>query len=113
MPKLIVAFVLTLFTLSLTAQETVDPKKAEAAEKLRKEAVEFLRETSQDVGRMRSVENRISFSAELASLMWFHNEKEARATFGASIVDFKQLLAQLDAEMNTFADPGEDDDLSG
>lgn len=111
MPKLFVAFLLSFLIMPLAAQTAVDPKKVEAEEKLRKDAVEFLRETAGDVSRMRSVENRISFSAEIASLMWFHEEKEARLMFAASIADFKQLLAQLDGEMN-MAVPDDEDILS-
>ncbi len=82
------------------AQTTTDGKAAENEAKLKKEAVEFLRETQADVGRLRTMENRISFSAELASLMWFHDEKEAKAMYGGVVSDFKQLIAQLDAQMN-------------
>ena len=83
------------------------PKTDEAAAKLAKEAVEFLRETSAEVGRLRTAENRISFNAELASLMWFHDDKEARAMYGSVVSEFKQLLAQLDMQMNM---PVADDD---
>ena len=55
------------------------------------------------------MENRISFNAELASLMWFHDEKEAKAMYGGVVADFKQLLAQFDSEMNTQEMPGADD----
>jgi len=82
------------------AQTTSDGKAAENEAKLKKEAVEFLRETQAEVGRLRTMENRISFSAELASLMWFNDEKEARAMYGGVVSDFKQLIAQLDAQMN-------------
>ncbi|MBA2606496.1 MAG: hypothetical protein H0U96_06475, partial [Acidobacteria bacterium] len=50
-----------------------------------------------DVNNMRTLENRISFSAELANLMWFNDEKEARAMFKSVITDFRQLLTQFDA----------------
>ena len=68
-----------------------------------------MRETSLDVGLMRSVENRISFSAELASLMWFHDEKEAKAMYAGAVGDFKQLLMQFDSQMNSLDMPVEDD----
>lgn len=88
-------------------------KQSEADEKLQKDAVEFLRETASEVGRLRSIENRISFSSELASLMWFHDDKEAKAMYGQVVLDFKQLLMQFDAEMNSAADPSNDDDMGG
>ena len=82
-------------------------KPADDPAKLEKDAVELLRETSLEVGRLRTLENRISFNSELASLMWFHDDKEARAMYGQVVADFKQLLSQFDAEMNSVEDPDE------
>lgn len=93
--------------------QTAAEKKSEADEKLQKDAVEFLRETASEVGRLRSIENRISFSSELASLMWFHDDKEAKAMYGQVVLDFKQLLMQFDAEMNSAANPSSDDEMGG
>lgn len=104
--KLLALVIIGVFVCS-TAAQTAEPKPDEAAAKLEKEAVEFLRETAAEVGRLRTAENRISFNAELASLMWFHDDKEARAMYGNVVSDFKQLLAQLDAQMNM---PVVDDD---
>lgn len=72
-------------------------KKDKISAELRKDTVSFLRETTTDVNNMRTLENRISFSAELANLMWFNDEKEARAMFKSVITDFRQLLTQFDA----------------
>lgn len=110
--KLLSLFLIFSFTIFSFGQ-SADDKRNEADEKLQKDAIEFLRETSAEVGRMRSMENRISFSSELASLMWFHDEKEAKLMYGGVVSDFKQLLAQFDAEMNSVAVPTEDDGLSG
>ena len=82
------------------AQPTVEKPAEESAENLQKEAIAFLRETLSDVNGMRSLENRISFTAELAGLMWFHDEREARSMYGGVIADFKDLLAKYDAQMN-------------
>ena len=82
------------------AQSTLEKPSDESAEKLQKEAVAFLRETLTDVNGMRSLENRISFTAELAGLMWFYDEREARSMYGGVITDFKDLLAKYDAQMN-------------
>lgn len=77
---------------------------------LKKEAVAFLRETMADVNNLRTLENRISFSAELAGLMWFHDEKEARSLYINTFGNFKELLIQYDQQMNAFGEPdGEDD----
>jgi hypothetical protein len=82
------------------AQPTLEKPSDENAEKLRKEAIAFLGETLTDVNGMRSIENRISFTAELAGLMWFHDEREARSMYGGVITDFKDLLTKYDAQMN-------------
>jgi len=129
MPKkfLSALILLTFCSLSVLAQTIIESgnpprtplnladlqKKSEADEKLQKDAVEFLRETASEVGRLRSIENRISFSSELASLMWFHDDKEAKAMYGQVVLDFKQLLMQFDAEMNSAANPSSDDEMGG
>ncbi|MCA1608559.1 MAG: hypothetical protein LC730_03745, partial [Acidobacteria bacterium] len=95
--------------LTLAQAPSSNPAKTDATEKLRKEAVVFLRETAVEVNGMRSLENRISFTAELANLMWFHDEREARAMFASVINDFRRLLQHHDAAMTTFA-PGTDDE---
>ncbi len=81
-----------------TTPLTPDEKKA----KLRESAVVFLRETYSDIGNLRSLENRISFTSELAALLWYHDQKEAAAMFGTAVGDFKQLLATYDSQMNAF-----------
>ena len=80
--------------------EIKNPKKEELSAETRKDAVAMLRETAADVGNLRTAENRISFNAEIAGLMWFHEEKQARSMFQSVIVDFKQMMTQLDAQMN-------------
>lgn len=104
-----ILLIVLAFTLTGASQQVPLPKKTEADEKLRKAAVEMLRETSLEVGRMRSIENRLSFSAELASLMWFHDEKEARGMYAVALTDFKQLLMQFDGQMNTLDAPVDED----
>lgn len=107
--KILVLLFVLIFSCSAFSQTVPDAKKTEEAAKLEKEAVEFLLETSAEVGRLRSAENRISFNSELASLMWFHDEKEAKVMYGAVMSDFKQLLSQFDAQMNSLDVPTDDD----
>lgn len=92
--------------LPLTKKPTDDPAA------LKKEAVAFLRETMADVNNLRTLENRISFSAELAGLMWFYDEKEARSLYLTAFGNFKELLMQYDLQMNSFGDPADEDDHS-
>lgn len=91
------------------SQTVKTEKKDEISPELRKEAVAFLRETSAEVGAMRTLENRIGFSSEMAGLMWFTDEKEARAMYQMVIGDFRQLIAQYDLQLNqTAADEGDE-----
>ncbi|MBC7901755.1 MAG: hypothetical protein H7070_17080 [Saprospiraceae bacterium] len=102
-----------LFAPIANAQVAVKKTPSEDAEKLKKEAVAFLRETMADVNNLRTLENRISFAAEMASLMWFHDEKEARSMYVTAIGDFKELLLQYDARMNSMASENDADVYSG
>ena len=107
--KLLLLFLVFLFVCPLAAQSVTEPPKAKADEKLKEDAVAFLRETLTEVGGLRTAENRISFTSELASLMWFHDEREARSMYTTVVADFKDLLTQYDAQMNSYglADDGE------
>lgn len=94
--------------------EVKTQKKEEISAEMRKEAVALLRETAVDVGNLRTPENRISFNAEIAGLMWFHDEKQARGMFQSVIIDFKQMMTQLDAQMNALnVTPTESDYYGG
>jgi hypothetical protein len=111
MLKSIKLFALILSLAAIVAAQTVTEKKVtEDRENLQKEAVAFLRETLTDVNSMRSLENRISFTAELAGLMWFHDEREARSMYGGVINDFKDLLTRYDAQINSLGITPEDGD---
>ncbi|MEP6946488.1 MAG: hypothetical protein ABJA02_11270 [Acidobacteriota bacterium] len=109
MSQKLLSLLMILLLAGAAAAQSATAKDTENAAKLEKDAVEFLRETSAEVGNLRSMENRVSFNAELASLMWFHDEKEAKAMYGGVVSDFKQLVAQFDAAMNSAATPGDDD----
>ena len=109
-------FALLLLTVLQTvfAQTTEKEKPKVVTDELRKQAVEFLRETSGEVNSLRSLENRISFSSELAGLMYFHDEKEAAAMYQAVITDFKQLVQQYDSQFNALGvTPNENEEGGG
>src|SRR5687767_12892209 len=109
MPAFIKVFVLITVIAGFVAAQTVPEKTtSDQKEQLQKEAVTFLRETLTDVNGMRSLENRISFAAEIASLMWFHDEREARSMYGGVIGDFRDLLMRYDAQMNALGVTPED-----
>jgi len=106
-----VLFLLTIQTAFAQNADTEKPKTV--TDDLRKEAVEFLRETSSEVSTLRSLENRISFSSEMAGLMWFHDEKQAAVMYQNVITDFKQLLADYDAQLNALGLTSGDAEYSG
>ncbi len=93
----LIIFSLTIFV----SAQTPDAEKKEKAAKLQENALSFLRETSSEIINLRTPENRIGFHAELASLMWFHDEREARVMFNAVTNDFRQLLVNLNAQINS------------
>ena len=82
------------------SQKVENEKKGEISPELKKEAVAFLRETGGEVNNLRTLENRISFSAEIASLMWYQDEKEARTMFQSVINDFRGLFGQFDSQIS-------------
>lgn len=97
---------------SLSFAQTLENESAGDAEsKLKKEAVAFLRDTMADVSNLRTLENRISFNAELASLLWQHDERDAAALFASVISDFKSLVFRYDSMANSVGLPGEDENL--
>ena len=99
--KLILSVFLFLLSAQINFSQTVaNVSKDSVSPEMRKDAMALLRETSVEVNALRSLENRIGFSAELAGLMWFEDEKESRAMFQSVIIDFRQLLAQYDAQFN-------------
>lgn len=98
--KLLLSLLLILFVQTFFSQ-TTDTAKTEKETELKKQAVEFLRETGLEVKNLRTLENRISFSAEIAGLMWFHDEKEARTLYQTTISDFRQLLTELNQQYST------------
>jgi hypothetical protein len=94
--------------------QTIDDPNLSPAERLERDAVQMLRETQTDVEGLRLPENRISFASELASLMWFHDEDEARRLYATVINDFRQLLSTYDSQMNQYGvKPVDESESSG
>lgn len=97
--KIIVNLFLIISLTTAALAQTSETAKKEKEEKLKEDTVAFLRETASDISNLRTVENRIGFSSEIAGLMWFYDEKEARAMFNNVTTDFRQMLQQLDAQL--------------
>jgi len=100
--NMLLLFLLALITAQIGAQTTAEPVRSKADEKLENDAVALLRETLVEVNGMRSAENRISFKSELAGLMWFHDEREARAMYMSVTTEFRDLLHEYDMQMNSY-----------
>ena len=98
--KILVNLVFIISLTTLVSAQTTDADKKEKDAKLQENAVAFLRETSSEIMNLRTPENRIGFNAELANLMWFHDEREARVMFNSVTNDFRQLLIQLNGQIN-------------
>ena len=115
MSRIIPVFIFILVLSNAAFSQAVSEKNAteDAQQKLRKDAVAFLRETLSDVNAMRSLENRISFTAELAALMWFYDESEGRAMYTGAIGDYRDLLARYDTQMNNLGVTVDDADGPG
>lgn len=109
MHKLINLLLLLAFAVHIVPAQVMESKRTDDQVKFRERTIELLRETSLEVSRMRSIENRISFSAELASLMWFHDEKVARSMYALTMNDFRELLIQLDGRMMTLDLPPDEE----
>ena len=111
--KFVCALTLVALSASLLFGQTPTSKKpTDDPAALKKEAVAFLRETMADVNNLRTLENRISFSAELAGLMWFHDEKEARSLYLTAFGNFKELLMRYDQQMNSFGLPADGEEAA-
>jgi hypothetical protein len=110
--KLFLLCILLSLSVQINFSQVVKNKKKD--EELKKEAVVFLRETALDVSNLRTLENRISFSAEIANLMWYDDEKEAQSLFQKVIIDFRQLLMQIDSQFTVLENtPNGDVDYDG
>lgn len=105
---LLASLILFLST-TVFSQNTAQKANAELDAK----AIEFLKSTSNEIGLLRTPENRISFNSELAALMWYHDENQARRMFGSVITDFRQMLVQIDAQLVAYnVESGNDDSYS-
>lgn len=114
--KLFLAFAIFCLSIQALSGQTVASvvKKGNGAKitpEVKEEAVKLLRETIVEINNLRTLENRISLLAEMASLTWAHDEQEGRQMFRSVINDFTQLLARYDAQLNNFGTSSDDEDI--
>lgn len=110
---LILPVTLLFFFITGFGQDVPDKDPDQERAELQKKAVEYLRETASQVNTLRTNENRISFSAELANLMWFNDEKEARKMFLAVADDFIQLLTDYNSRVEAYGGSQGAEDIFG
>lgn len=110
---LIVILSLSPFSFSQKPEEKKDGKPDEKTAKIRTQAVAFMRDAMAEANNLRSLENRISFAPELAGLMWYHDEKEAKLLFAGVINDFRELLVRYDGQMGAIGMGSNDGDYNG
>ncbi|MEO8648945.1 MAG: hypothetical protein ABI539_07245 [Acidobacteriota bacterium] len=113
MKKLLFLLLALICAVQALSQIPDPTPKSEAKAKLKKEAIAFLRETLAETNNMRSLENRISFTSELAGLMWNSDEKEARSLYSGVINDFRTLLNRYDRGINEFGTEEEENGYDG
>jgi hypothetical protein len=97
--KLLAALLTLTIVQGAFGQTTAAKKPADESVEFKKEAAAFLRETAGDVNNLRTAENRISFSAEIAALMWYQDEKEARGMFQSVVGEYRQLVSMYDSQL--------------
>ena len=100
----IFTFSILFFSFQVVIGQTPTPTPDETEKQITEKAMRLLRETASEVSNMRTLENRISFTADIASLMWPHDEAEAKRMFGWSVGNSRHLL-QYDNQMNMFPPP--------
>ncbi len=93
---------LCCMTMNVLSQDIVKDEKQKKSDELKEKAVVLLRETREEVGTLRTIENRISFNSELAGLLWFYDAKEGRKMFGELTEDFIEILNRYNAEINSY-----------
>ena len=104
--SLIIAIIL-LAAMTVSAQNATEINKnseikaaeEKAAEEFRIERSVFLRDTLANIQNLRTRENRISFSAEVAALMWDEDEKQARSIFANAAGEIIDIIRQIDQQM--------------
>ena len=84
------------------------PEVTKEQAELKKQALAVLRDAINDTNNLRTPENRIVFGSELASLMWEHDEKDARAMYVQVTASFRELISRFDSEANSLGMPAND-----
>lgn len=88
-----------LFGNVIAQQKTIAQiKQPEISAELKKNAVEFLRQTIKEIPNLKAEENRQFFTIETARLLWKYDEKEARTMFEQAMNEIRHKLAEAKEE---------------
>lgn len=85
-------------------RESKDDEKAKKHKELKEKAYGLLSQTSDEIGMLRTAENRIGFTAELAALLWYYDESQARELYSNVFQDFRSLAGRFDNELNMYGE---------
>ncbi len=72
--------------------------ESESDIKLKQDLTQYLVDTRVEIGRLRTTENRLGFSAQLAALLWEVDEREGRALYDAAFSDLRNLIASYESQ---------------
>jgi hypothetical protein len=86
--------------ITLTAFSQSKETKRTLSNDLEKQVVGLLQDTSQDVLKLQSPKNRLTYSIEIANLLWKYDEKEALALYRRAMSDMRQNLLQMETDSN-------------
>ncbi len=100
--------ILIFSSVCLFAQDTAEKEQKDKTAELKAKAIGLLRETRNEVNALRTIENRISFTSELADLMWFYDAEQGKTMFLEVTTDFISILNRYNAEVMTYG--GEDEE---
>lgn len=100
--NLFALLIISLFAAAIFAQNATESKTDETSDDELKEAARILlRETIVEINGLRTRENRMSFTAEAAALVWLSNEQEGRNMFANAAGELIHVLRELDGQINT------------
>ncbi len=106
-----ICVLLLLFSITAFSQSTEKDSEKEKLKEVEAKAIELLNETRSEINTLRTIENRISFSSELANLMWYHDADEGKRMFGEITDDFVELFARYNAEISSYGGVKSDTEL--
>jgi len=110
MKRIFLAAILSLLASIPAFSQTPTPAPTPDAEKERAQMIVFLRDLDQEVSNLRLPENRVTFFAEVGSVMWQFDEAQARTIYAKATNDLRQIImsyatAIADAKAAQAADP--------